>query len=170
MSENPQGSPLLAYQTPETPGLSKARRLAARIAIWIGVLSSLAGTCLGVVFLGVAAALSRSSGGGAGGPSPGSWAVFFGVVGTIAAGFVLALGVTYLVGGILIRRGSRAWVNILFVVAICHEALLGIGLLFGLISLIVNPRSIISFLVQLLYAAAIGQLILNLHRTRQEAM
>jgi hypothetical protein len=146
--------------------VSKDRLLAGRICYVLSALGFLGGSCVGI--LGVfAASMGRQFLAGA----PPGLAAFVGVILGIVGALLFGVATIYLVCGINIRKGGHASAIVALIVACLHTLLVLLGLfstLMGIARLGADSGSAVQAVVQVVYAAALGQLIFYLARVLQE--
>jgi hypothetical protein len=174
----------VSYQSRQSqaPEISKDRLRAGRICIILSILGYLAGFCIGaagILLLGVGAAGARGGAGAGGGPlgpggpgAAGILAIMGGVV-FVIAGFLLVVSTTYLVCGINIRKGGFISAVVALIVASLHLLLLLAGLAFNLFQMANpgagrEPPGPVAMIIQLLYTAAIAQLVYLLVKVLRE--
>lgn len=75
---------------------------------------------------------------------------------------------SYPVGGILLRKGDRKWVNALYVTSLVHTCLLSLFFVGNLYAVVRGENNVIGLLVSLLATAAVGQLAMKLQQVRKE--
>jgi hypothetical protein len=153
----------LTYASP--PLISKERMLAGRICYFLAGLGYLGATCVGIASLFAGAALLQAGG------LPPEAAAIVAVIMIAAVAIGMGISTVYLICGINIRKGGRTSVIIALVLGSLHLPLLLAGIVLGALSALMagaNAATAIQLCIQVLYAAAVGQLIHYLIKVLRE--
>ena len=142
--------PLLTYQTPPRPQITGRCTAAWITALVMGILYGLGGLCIGGGFALTFVLIVRS---GRIAGAPMTYAVL--LLGAIVL-CILSFAVTFIIGAIRIRRGSRAWAIACVIISLLNALLILSFVIFGVAAILStgrNPEAALGLLMYLIPTA-----------------